>query len=92
MEPPTNYNIDCRGSTQVDNYRQERASEFIHVGSVHGPLTCPDSKHPSCVRDRVPFRPTECASVRCHSRGHYIMEPPTNYNIDGGRSRPFTRL
>ena len=43
---------------------------------------CPDSKHPSCVRGRVPCRPTECASVRCHCSGHYIMEPPINYNID----------
>ena len=60
-------------------------------GNVHGLLYCPtantppvygvvllfpDSKHPSCVRDRAPSRLIECASVRCHSSGHYIMEPP----------------
>ena len=25
------------------------------VGDVYVPLLCPDSKHPSCVRDRVLF-------------------------------------
>ena len=38
---------------------------------------CPDSKHPSCVRGRVPFSLTECASVCYHSSGHYMMEAPT---------------
>ena len=60
---------------------QEHTSQPLHVGNVHGLLTCPESKHPSCVRGRVPFRLTQCASVRCHSSGHYTMEPPTNYNI-----------
>ena len=86
VEPPTNYNKDYRRSSQVDSYRQGRTSLSLDVGNVHGLLTCPDSKHPSCVGGHVPFRPTECASVRCHSSGHYIMEPPTNYNIDGRRS------
>ena len=88
MEPPINYNIDGRRSSQVS----------LHVGNVRGLLTSPDSEHPSCVRGRVPFCPTECASVRYHSSGHYIMEPPINYNIDGRRSsqvgsyRPGMRL
>ena len=45
---------------------------LLHIGNVHGLLYCPDSKYPTCVRDRVYFLPTECASVRCH-----------NYNADG---------
>ena len=49
------------------------------VSNIHGLLTCPDSKHPSCVRGYVPFRSTEYASVRCHSSGYYMMESPTNY-------------
>ena len=53
-------------------HTQGRTSQSLHVGNVRSLLICPDSKHPSCVRGRVPFRPTECASVRCHSSGHYI--------------------
>ena len=33
------------------------------VFNVRSLLTFPDSKHPSCVRGYVPFRPTESASV-----------------------------
>ena len=65
---------------------QGHTSEPLYVGNVHGLLTCLDSKHPSCVWGHVIFRPTECASVRCHSSGHYMMGPPTNYNIDCRRS------
>ena len=32
-------------------------------------LLCPDSKHPSCVRGRVPFA-QQSAFVRCYSSGH----------------------
>ena len=41
-----------------------------YIGNVHGLLYCPDSKHLICVRDRVSFLPTECASVRCHNGRH----------------------
>ena len=47
---------------------------------------CPDSKHLSCVRNRLPFYPTECASIRCHSSDRRIMEQPTSYNINWRRS------
>ena len=76
---------------------QGHTSQPLHVGNIHGLLACLDSKHPSCVRGRVHFRPTECASVRCHSSGHCTMESPTNYNIVCRRSgqvgsyRPRTR-
>ena len=61
---------------------QGHTSQPLHVGNVHGLLIFPYSKHPSCVRGRLPVRPTECASVRCHSSAHYTMEPPKSYNLD----------
>ena len=70
-----------RDKTKVDFFSSRKFGLYQHacidpfafkLFNVHGMLYCPDSKHLTCVRDRVSCLPTECASVRCH-----------NFNTDG---------